>query len=318
MEKVSVIIPVYNVEKYIESVLRSIVNQTYGNIEIIVVNDGSTDDSETVARKILEKSGKEFKIITKDNGGVSSARNQGIKLAAGDWVIAVDGDDCLDFNAIENMVRAGMISDVVFTNYRIVTGFEEQIIEKFSVKSYTGEEAARKFYERKIKLFSPGCFVRKSFLEDNLIEYDEDCYFAEDDLFVWKVLSKMDKMVLLQEPVYQYVFHSNSSMTSGNWKRFASVKTPSRRTYERFIECSYNMRKIKNEFLIRHFSGCLHAAALVLNYEEFLQLYRAIDYAEVYRTSNVKGIKGKILPMMLFYTPHSIYKFFRKLNGVRT
>lgn len=101
--KVSIIIPVYNIEKYIERCLLSIINQSYKNIEVIIVDDGSTDKSSDIVDDYLNHNN--FIVIHKENGGLSSARNAGLKVATGEFVMFVDGDDYLMDNAIEILVK---------------------------------------------------------------------------------------------------------------------------------------------------------------------------------------------------------------------
>jgi len=99
--KVSIIIPVFNVEKYLEECIESTLNQTYQDIEIIAVNDGSTDNS----LQILEKFSNKIKIISKENGGKASAFNQGLKFASGEWIKMLDADDVLYPTAIEDLIE---------------------------------------------------------------------------------------------------------------------------------------------------------------------------------------------------------------------
>ena len=94
--KVSVIVPVYNVEKYLKQCLDSIVNQTYKNLEIIIVNDGTKDNSMKIVEEYLQD--KRIKVINKENGGLSSARNRGIEEATGEYISFVDSDDYIDLN----------------------------------------------------------------------------------------------------------------------------------------------------------------------------------------------------------------------------
>jgi len=101
--KVSIIIPVYNSQQYLEECIESAINQTYPNIEIIAVDDGSTDNS----LKILKKYSNKIKIISKENGGSASALNQGIKIAKGEWIKRLDSDDVLYPDAVENLVSIG-------------------------------------------------------------------------------------------------------------------------------------------------------------------------------------------------------------------
>ena len=94
--KISVIVPVYNVEKYLKQCLDSIVNQTYKNLEIIIVNDGTKDNSMKIVEEYLQD--KRIKVINKENGGLSSARNIGIKEATGDYISFIDSDDYISLN----------------------------------------------------------------------------------------------------------------------------------------------------------------------------------------------------------------------------
>jgi len=98
--KVSIIIPVYNTEKYLQESIESALNQTYSNIEVIAVDDGSTDNSPAILKKYEGK----IKIITKENGGAASAMNAGIKQATGEWIKRLDADDMLYPNAVEELI----------------------------------------------------------------------------------------------------------------------------------------------------------------------------------------------------------------------
>ena len=93
--KFSIVIPVYNVEKYIDKCLKSIINQTYDNFEVIVVNDGSPDNSQVIIDKYVKKD-KRFKSYEKKNGGLSDARNYGLEYISGDYLLFIDSDDNIE------------------------------------------------------------------------------------------------------------------------------------------------------------------------------------------------------------------------------
>ena len=103
-KKISVIIPIYNVEKYLERCLDSIVNNTYKNLEIICVNDGSSDGCQMILEK-YNAIDKRFRVIAKKNGGVSSARNEGLKICTGDFVAFIDPDDWIQNNYFEVLMK---------------------------------------------------------------------------------------------------------------------------------------------------------------------------------------------------------------------
>ena len=105
MPNVSVIVPVYNVEDYIERCMESLINQTLKDIEIIVVNDGSTDKSETKIKKYLDKYPDKIKYFVKENGGLSDARNYGMQYATGEYIAFLDSDDYVDITLYEKMYK---------------------------------------------------------------------------------------------------------------------------------------------------------------------------------------------------------------------
>jgi len=102
--KISVIVSIYNVEKYVEKSIQSIRNQTYENLEIILVNDGATDQSGNICDKYAKEDSR-IQVLHKENGGLSSARNAGIAIATGEYIAFVDGDDWIDTNMYEDMLR---------------------------------------------------------------------------------------------------------------------------------------------------------------------------------------------------------------------
>lgn len=133
MDKVSVIVPVYNKEKELKRCLLSIITQTYKNLEIIVVDDGSTDESYKIYTKFASKDNR-IKIIRKKNEGVDCARHEGIKKASGDYITFVDSDDYLHDKAIELLIEALKIhdADVSFGNFIRVMG-KHGIVKKVVV-----------------------------------------------------------------------------------------------------------------------------------------------------------------------------------------
>ncbi len=102
--KISIVIPVYNVEKYLHQCLKSVINQTYKNLEIICINDGSKDNSLNILNEYLKKDNRII-IVNQKNSGVSSARNKGIRLSTGDFISFIDSDDYLDLNVYEKCVQ---------------------------------------------------------------------------------------------------------------------------------------------------------------------------------------------------------------------
>ena len=124
----SIIVPVYNVEKYIKKCLESIKNQTYTNFEVIIVNDGSKDSSQIIIDEYVNSDNR-FKSFIKKNGGLSSARNYGLKYVKGDYILFLDSDDYIDINLLENLSKVDSSYDMIKFK-TILVDEEEKIIKK--------------------------------------------------------------------------------------------------------------------------------------------------------------------------------------------
>lgn len=147
MDLISIIVPVYNVEKYLEHCLNSIINQTYKNLEIILVNDGSTDNSLEICESFKQKDSR-IKIITKGNGGLSSARNEGLKIAKGNYISFVDSDDWIDADFIKALYNNLISTDSDMSTCEFIRETEpSQFVEtkKEKITCYTQSEYMKIF-----------------------------------------------------------------------------------------------------------------------------------------------------------------------------
>ena len=138
---ISIIVPVYNVEKYLPQCLDSLIGQTYRDIEIICVNDGSTDGSLNVLEQYAAKDAR-IHVVSQENQGLSGARNTGIQNAHGEWMMFVDGDDWLDQNCLEQVMLSAEIADLVFFSYirEFRTGPAPKYIFDEQPKRYSGKQ----------------------------------------------------------------------------------------------------------------------------------------------------------------------------------
>ena len=135
--KVSIIVPVYNVEEYLRKCLDSLVNQTYQNIEIIVVNDGTKDNSQSIVDEYKKKYSKIIKSYIKENGGLASARNYGVDKATGEYIMFVDSDDYIDTKMVEKLVKTAnkKHSDIVVSNFYRVEDDKAMEVKTFGIIS---------------------------------------------------------------------------------------------------------------------------------------------------------------------------------------
>ena len=221
---ISIIVPVYNTEKYLRKCLDSIINQTYGNIEIILVDDGRKDTSGQICDEYASKDSR-IKAIHKENGGVSSARNQGLAIAIGEWVLFVDADDILPYDTLSyyaNVVSSNEV-DMVLGSY--VECDEEGNITRSDLKQFEKQlsmlECLKLFYQSDTILFQGYVWnrlMKLSIIKENNLKFNESIYFKEDGLFAVQYMVNCSLPCYYSSKiVYNYYIHDNSSMRIYNF-----------------------------------------------------------------------------------------------------
>lgn len=218
MDLISIIVPLYNTSKYLEKCLNSIKNQTYKNIEIIIVDDGSTDSSLQLAKKIALED-KRMKVYHKKNGGLSSARNYGIQNAQGKYISFVDSDDYIASNMIEilykNLIRNS--ADISICGWYLDSNRGIRPCD-FKTKCVTlNNIEATNMLLNHVSFDNFAC--NKLFLKDlfNEILFPEG-KILEDLLTIYKLIYNSKKIVVDSTPLYYYVLHENS-ITSNLYKQ---------------------------------------------------------------------------------------------------
>lgn len=244
--KVSVIVPVYNVEKYLKQCLDSIVNQTYKNLEIIIVNDGTKDNSMKIVEEYLQD--KRIKVINKKNGGLGSARNRGIEEATGDYISFVDSDDYIDLNMYEKLINVIRGEEIIIFNHSRFDDITGEIVKK----NYTKESKMKKLEKRINYLYSNienSCWnkiYKADFIKKNKFRFMEILY--EDVCWNIEVFYKAEKVRLLNEDFYFYrVNRKNSIMekSKGKDKKFLEFQ---KKSYKEIFERLNYLIEKNNEF----------------------------------------------------------------------
>lgn len=210
MEKdlISIIIPVYNCEKYIEKCIKSVINQTYKNIEILCINDGSTDESLKVLKK-LELEDKRIIVIDKINEGVSVARNTGLDTAKGKYISFIDSDDWIDENFIEILYKTLIKKqvDVVRCNNYITTDKNEKIYNlENSSNTYIDNKNISQILSNIINC-KLNCYVMLLLIKKEKIvnvRFNNRIHMMEDTLFYIDMLNYIENMYIFDKPLYHY------------------------------------------------------------------------------------------------------------------
>lgn len=215
MDLISIIVPVYNVENYIKECINSIINQSYKNIEIILVDDGSTDNSGSLCE---EFSLIDSRIVTlhKENGGLSDARNYGIKHSNGEYIMFVDSDDIIEKDIVKvlyNMIQEDKAIDISVCGLkRFNDGLSPKFVARDKYSILDREESLKEFlYQKKISTSSCGKLYRRSVMED--IFFIKNQRF-EDNEFLFKVLLNVNQVYVTESELYAYRFRQNSITTS--------------------------------------------------------------------------------------------------------
>jgi hypothetical protein len=211
MPKVSVIVPVYNVEGYIEKCLETLVNQTLQEIEIIIVNDGSTDRSIQIIKKFMEQYPKKIVYLEKENGGLSDARNFGIPHATGEYIAFVDSDDYVEKDMYQKMYEIAKRenSDMVECNFfwEYPGNKKKQDIGKI----YNGKEEMLE----KVRVVAWNKLIKREILEKTNIQFPKG-YRYEDVEFTYKLIPFLNKVSFCKEPLVHYIQREGSISNSQN------------------------------------------------------------------------------------------------------
>lgn len=214
MNKISVLIPAFNAEKFIEQTVDSVLSQTYQNFEIIIINDGSTDNTLNIIEKLSLKDNR-IRFYSQDNGGVSSARNLAIKMAIGDWIFILDSDDYLHPSAFSECMNATDIEfiDVFESNYIYDTGSGLEYPKQYFKKDKLINADKMKCILLN-NIFSPllprTLLIRKKIIDEKEIRYNTNFKIMEDVDFFFEILQYAKHIKIFANRLYHYRINPNS------------------------------------------------------------------------------------------------------------
>lgn len=216
--KFSVIIPVYNVEKYLEKCLLSVLNQAFQDFQIIVVIDGATDGSESIARRIkMEHPQADMQIIVQKNKGLGGARNTGMEYAAGDYWLFIDSDDYLAENALEVLDRVTKDDkyDMIYFNSYVVNE-QGKVLQLLNVQPPKKKDTCLTESPELLQTYPAAWnkLYRRNLFEDG-IRYQEKKWFEDLDVAL-KFYLKAERILFIDDVLYYYVQRKGSIMSDGN------------------------------------------------------------------------------------------------------
>lgn len=306
---VSIIIPVYNVEKYLEKCLDSIVSQSYSNIEVVIVDDGSTDSSLSILQEYAKKDIR-LVLVSQENRGLQRTRQVGLQLVKGEYVCFVDSDDSLEPRAIELMVNCALETkvDLVVSRINIETNKTKKIFASDVFYTVTSIEYLKDYllvgrvgWNICSKLF------KMDLIKENSLEIPISVVAGEDALFIILLAYKMKGNVsMVNVPTYNYYFHSDSITHSKNIKYI----------YDNFKVADYVQKTLKNtineEYLVAFRLLCMSSS---IRYGWFGNIHplnrEAINLYRKYPESIKKiRLRKRIQIFLLIHCGDFISKYF--------
>lgn len=248
---VSIIIPVFNVEKYISKCVDSVINQKYRNIEIIIIDDGSTDKSAEICKEYANEDNR-IKIISQKNAGLSCARNVGIENSSGDYIMFVDGDDFISASMVMRLLEVSHVSGADYVcseSMNFMDGDDESAKIKINgyeqsgliYEVYEKEEAIRNMFYQKPSITGAYLKIYKRELFDK-IKFPEKRYY-EDLATTYKFMQEAQRIVLLKEKHYAYRIRKDGIMNQKFNERKMDCIWVSNMMEKDFLEASYDMKK---------------------------------------------------------------------------
>lgn len=284
---VSIIVPAYNAEKILPKCLDSILSQTYKDFEVILINDGSKDRTGEVADGYVAKDDR-IKVIHKTNGGVSSARNEGLKIAAGEWVTFIDADDWVEPEFIANMIT-GQDTDIIVGGYHSI-GNGEIEERKYTSKLITGGEMSAVFKKHltDMTFLCPwGKLFKHDIIRQNGLCFNTDMRIGEDTVFVWNYLAYCNRLSFVGGQNYNY-------QTEKADFKYAIDASQSLMTIKRIVS-SLSILEEKYK--------CSFSEARYFIYNYYIWLYKL--FVNKYYTLN------RVPEMKTFFRNTDVYHFYR-------
>lgn len=279
--KISIIVPVYNVEDYLKRCVDSILNQSYKNLEIILVNDGSLDNSGLMCDEFKKKDAR-IKVVHQKNGGLSAARNTGLKNTTGDFVSFIDSDDWIELDMYKEMVHYATKHklDIVECDIQYTSNEKIKTEPKFLIENQ--EEAALRIIDNRFFSVCRRIYKFQLIKDMNFIKN----YIYEDMLFTSELLCKIQKIGYINKPFYNYFIENTSSIMHGPFN-VKNVKS---------IDVIYTFEKnIKNCFKSEPIIKASKNYILLFSINHYIKLFqfKELDKDFIYRKKLKSLIKSK-------------------------
>ena len=290
MEKgrVSIIVPIYNSQNTLEKCIKSLINQTYRNIEIILVNDGSKDNSIKIINDFLKQDNRII-LINQENNGVSASRNIGIRVANGEFIAFVDSDDYVDEIFIEKTIEIfnKTSCDVVRNNFRKVYEDGKIMEDKLNCEEFFNKkQEISKIKDKLIKNIITGniqsyswlLMIKKDLITKNELYFDEEVAFMEDLIYFLNLINKIESIYFIKDPHYYY-YQNNKSVTknSSNYIKNMDNLLIAYKKIEKIFTKEYNNEEYIRIANMIYINGEIsYLKSLVVNNKEYKEVLKKL------------------------------------------
>lgn len=317
MKKLSIIVPVYNTEKHLKKCFDSIINQNNSEIEVVVINDGSTDNSEVIIKEYTEQYKDVFKYYKKDNSGVADTRNFGIEKATGEYIMFLDSDDYIDKKLYDN-IKKYIDENVELIKYKMQRVDENdkilEIVPGATFDKITGEEGFNKLYGTDVLLDSPCVYVIKKdiFTRDNL-KFKVGTEHEDFGLIPF-VIVLAKSMVSTNFYGYYYVQSKGSLMRNENYQKTIKRVYDALGHYDNAEEYSQeiNISKLTHDNIMIYYTNAVILKARDLKEEERKKYLEELKKRKVFKNIKVRNLKQMIKKILLMIDMNLYLKLYGK------
>lgn len=306
MPTFSIIVPVYNVEKYIDRCLKSIVNQSYSDYEIIVINDGSEDNSIEIAKKYP------IKLINQKNSGLSAARNAGIKKATGKYLIFIDSDDFIEKDLLKNISKS-LENSPDLIRFQAQTIDENNNIKKFPEKSFSNKTGVEAFQQIVSFHFveSAWCYAyKRSFFEQEKFSFKKGTVH-EDYGLVPLIIMKAKIVNSISYIGYNYFKRSGSIMTKNDYS-YTKKKVEDFYNHYQYLIKEINKTSLDSKIFKSYAANSVILKICELNNFDYKLYKKKLNKDKVFNNLLTDSYLRKIKKILLQISPKMFYKYIAK------
>lgn len=309
MSRISIIVPIYNAQASVDSCIKSILNQSFTDFELLLVDDGSSDDSARICQQYAEIDSR-ISLYHKDNGGVSSARNLGLREAKGEWITFIDSDDTINEHYLRHLYeRACEEVDFVMSYPILIYSDGKHLTPLYESNIYDKATFDKVFVNNELHKFtSPWAKLYKHSIINNYnISFCEEMHIGEDLVFLFTYLQHTSKIVILNVADYFYAFEQQNSLT----KRVNSIESEFvgylnvKNVIDQLITiwsisstCSlHSLAWIRGYYVRRVLNAIYNLDGLKRS--KRLEIIKQLDLASYYEELHIPALKEKLLAILL-------------------